>query len=417
MKAILVTCPNCGATLRVSEGAMTVSCEYCGAPSSVQRRTRILERIVVPPPAAPTNLPRAVQRHSKAWFVFAIVMFALPFVVAAIVIAGVGHATRTAMSVTSSATKYVKPEDRPPTWQGTDSVLVADVNGDGTPELIGRGRRVNAGDQVMLVALDLATGTHVWQSAPIGTYMDTYRGTLVRAGDTLLLAGYTGELRAFALATGKPLWSVKLDERIAYFCEGADTATVLAVGADDVIRTVKRADGSITEKRDAPEKQHGDTPCARLPDDKVTAFDISKAAWRDRGQLGKKLGIWIDAVVSGPGGRVASGSRAKGTHVTTLVSLDRNDQERWRATATPDGLGAEGAARVVVVGEREVCIVYYGKEYRTACFAMADGQRLWDEPAPSFFENLLIIGRSLVVTANELRVHDLDTGKVRWRYE
>jgi len=32
------------------------------------------------------------------------------------------------------------------------------------------------------------------------------------------------------------------------------------------------------------------------------------------------------------------------------------------------------------------------------------------------YEGLLIIGRSLVVTGHELRVHDLETGRVRWSF-
>ena len=416
MKAIRVTCPHCNATLRVAEAATTATCEYCGTTSSVMKRTRILQRVM--PPSQPT-LPRAVQRHTNAWIGFVLVT-----VLAPIVIAGVCVATtirRATVNVPSSTTKTpppVPPADRPPTWQGTDNVLVADVNGDGTPELIGRGRRVNAGDIVMLLALDLATGKPRWTSEPLGTYSDTHIGTLALAGNLLLYASEVGEVRAFAVATGKQGWTTKLDERVKYFCPGDDAATVNAIGADDVIRPINRADGAVGTKRNVPKQRNprGDA-CERLPSDGLTAFEAAHQSFDDTRHLGKKLDLYIDALVTGPGGRVLSGSRAKGTHVTTLIGLDDDDDERWRATATPDGLGAEGPPRTVVVGEQEVCIVYYGKAYRTACFAMADGKRRWDAETPSFFEGLLIIGRTLVVTGSgELRVHDLDTGAVRWRF-
>ena len=61
-----------------------------------------------------------------------------------------------------------------------------------------------------------------------------------------------------------------------------------------------------------------------------------------------------------------------------------------------------------VVGEREVCIVYYQKTYMLACWALADGKRLFDAEAPNFFEGLLVVGRTLVVTGDELRAYDLD---------
>lgn len=427
MKAIRVTCPNCGATLRVPEGATTIHCEYCGTPSAVQRRTRILERVVMPPSTLPTGMPRAVQRHSRWWLVFALVTVLAPIIVTGVVVATTIRRA-TSVEVPSSVTTRtppVNPADRPPTWQGTDNVLVADVNRDGTPELIGRGRRVNGADAIMLLALDLATGKQVGQSEPLGTYSDTYRGSLVLAGDVILYASHEGEVRGYALADGKLLWKKVLDERVKYFCAGDDAATVNAIGADDVIRPIARATGAVGEKREVPKdpkrrRSPREEVCPPLPSDGITPFELAKRlSYYDDGksQLGRKLDLYIDTIVVGPGGRVASGSKSKGTHVTTLVGLDDQDGERWRATASPDGLGAEGPPRTVVVGEREVCIVYYGKDYRTACFAMADGKRLWDAETPSFFEGLLIVGRSLVVTGNELRVHDLDTGNVRWRFE
>ena len=420
MKAIRVTCPNCNATLRVAEGAPTVTCEYCGTPSAIQRRTRILERVVMPGPTVPQNMPRAVQRHTRAWLGFAILMAILPFAITAIVVWTTVRTTSQAISNTRAivaTARPVSPANAPPSWQGTDGVLVADVNGDGTPELVGRGRRVNAGDIVMLLALDLESGKTVWTSQPIGTYTETYRGSLSLAGDVILFASYDGVVRGFDVKDGKLLWEKRLDERVAYFCAGDDAATVNAVGADDVIRPIARATGTLGTKRDAPKTKHPRLDvCPRLPSDGESAFELAKRAFSDEQRLGKKLELWVDAVVRGPGGRVLGGSRAKGTHVTTIVALDDANTERWRATASPDGLGAEGPPRKIVVGARHTCIVYYGKEYRTACFALYDGKRMWDQPTPSFFEDLVIVGGSLIVTGNELRVHDLDSGNVRWRF-
>ncbi|MDQ3334595.1 MAG: PQQ-like beta-propeller repeat protein [Myxococcota bacterium] len=415
MKAIRVTCPNCGATLRVAESAITASCEYCGTASSIMRRTRILERVIAP---SQSSMPRAVQRHTRGW----IMSILLVTVIAPIVFAGVCVVTtvrRVSVDLkipSTVTTTYTAPANRAATWQGTDSVLVADVNGDGTAELIGRVRRVNAGDIVMLTALDLATGKPVWTGDVLGTYLETYQGPFTLAGDLILHASESGELRAYALANGKLRWNTKLDERVAYFCPGAAAGTIDAVGADDVIRPINR-DGTLGTKRDAPKKRGREELCKRLPSDAISAFEIAKRAFSDDKQLGKKTELYVDVVVTGPGGRVLGGSRAKGTHVTTLVGLDDKDGERWRVTASPDGLGSEGAPRNIVVGEQEVCIIYYAKDYRTACFAMADGKRRWDAETPSFFEDLIIVGRSLIVTGGELRVHDLDTGAVRWRFD
>lgn len=431
MKAIRVTCPQCGATLRIAEAADTTTCEYCGTVSNVLRRTKMLERIV--PPAAASPMPRAVQRHSRAWLGVVLGCMIVPFAIAGVCVATSVRSVRNSARTVYPTPVLAKPAERPPTWQGTDNVLVADVDGDGTPELVGRGRRVNAGDVIMLLALDLATGKIVYTGDVMGTYGDTYTGDLSLDGDQILYAaGETGEVRAYALATGRLRWKTSLDERTKHFCAGDDPAHVNAIGADDVIRPLARADGSVGTKRDAPKRRGRADACPRLPTDEVTPFETQKTYFERDGALDKQLGVYLDTVVVGPNGdRVVSGSREKGTHVTTIVALDpiaeparRTDldairapgTERWRATAAPDGLGADGAPRTMVVGAREVCIVYYQKTYMLACWALADGKRLFEAEAPSFFEGLVIVGRTLVVTGTELRAFDLDTGRVRWRF-
>ena len=92
-----------------------------------------------------------------------------------------------------------------------------------------------------------------------------------------------------------------------------------------------------------------------------------------------------------------------------------NDHVDRTADGAADPLGAEGAPRQVVVGDREVCMIYYSTEYRLACFAMADGKRLWDQASPAFANGLTMVGRSLVLsTSRDLRVIDLETGAPRW---
>jgi PQQ-like domain len=432
MKAIRVTCPNCDATLRIAEAATTTTCEYCGTASTVMRRTGVLERIL--PPAEHSPMPRAIQHRSRAWIGIVVMCMVIPFALAGVCVAtSVRQVRQSARTIYPTPSKPIPPAQLPPTWQGTDNVLVADVNGDGTPELVGRGRRIGAGDIIMLLAIDVTTGKLVYTGDTLGTYSDTYSGDLSLDGDHILYAaGESGEVRAYSLATGKLLWKTRLDERTTYFCAGDDPTHVNAIGADDLVRPLSRTDGTVGTKRDALKRHGRADACPRLPTDEVTPFETQKTTFERDGKLDKQLDdFYIDIVLVGPTGeRVVSGSREKGTRVTTFIVLDpitnpslRNNLDairapgtvRWRVTAAPDGLGSEGAARTMVVGEREVCAVYYQKTYMLACWALADGKRLFDAEAPSFFEGLLIIGRTLVVTGDELRAYDLDTGRVRWQ--
>lgn len=438
MKAIQVTCPNCGAKLKVDETSSLVTCEYCGTGSTIQRRTGILERVVPPSGATRAELRGvryARQQHTSRWIAVIVALPILIGVTAAIlgVRAAMNHkadvrrrvdetmrraqqqideATRQAGAATAAA----RGPDDGLSWQGTDGVLIAGVNG--TPELIGRGRRVNAGDQITLIALDLATGTKKWESPPLGTYTDTYRGLLALAGDKVVHVSEKAQMRAFNVKDGTPAWTATLDERVKAFCTGDTPETFRALGNDDKLRPVTIADGTvgpatpIAKKRAWPERP----ACTELQTDDVTPFEMGKTSGSHA--TGVKLGLDIDVFVTGPGGTVVSGARSTGTRVTTLVALNEKGDEKWRATGAPDALGSEGAARHVVVGETATCFVYYGSQYRLACLAMADGKRLWDVEAPSFFEGLYIVGTSLVMTTHrQLEVRDLATGAIRWSLE
>jgi outer membrane protein assembly factor BamB len=258
-----------------------------------------------------------------------------------------------------------------------------------------------------------------WQSEPLGTYSETYRGLLAIDRDMLVYTTEKGEVRTFARADGKPRWRVQLDERVKELCVGSEGELVIAT-ADDQLRFLSRADGKQTKSEKAKQRRgfRAHTCPQSLPTDGQTPFELLKETTDVANALERKLDLDIDAIVEGPGGRIASGQRPKGTRVTTLIGLDAENGERWRTTASADPLGAEGAARTVTVGNDAACIIYYGSEHRLACFALADGKRLWDEPAPSFFEGLYAVGDTLVMTTHrQIEARDIHTGKIRWALE
>lgn len=429
MRAIQVKCPNCNAQLRADETTPSVTCEYCGTASQIQRRTRILER-VKPPAQIDPAMHYAVQSHSSGWKWMILGLVLVPVLITVIVVVTVVSRVRQAVRVeipkeiTAAFGSNGKVRERGPSWQGTYSVLVADVDGDGTPELVGRGRRVNAGDSIQVLALELATGTIKWQSEPLGTYTDTYTGPLSIAGDIVVHANNSGTIQAFALKDGTRKWKVTQDERVAGFC--LDGENLITVGADDMLRTYARADGSVVgTPKAAPGKGRrsldAKPPCAVLPDDRHTVFerveDSRRARYNQYRIDGAKHDLDVEHAIDGPdGGRVLGGTRKGGTRVTTIVAVDAKNVERWRSAAAVEALTATGAPRHIVVGERETCIIYYSNTYRTACFAMADGKRLWDlEASPSFAEGLLIIGRFLVMTSSRnIEVRDVETGVEKW---
>lgn len=406
VRAIQVTCPHCGARLNVGDGDV-VTCEYCGTASRVQRRTRVLDRVKPPPPEVNRPLQIAVQHRSRAPGIVIGLLVLLPIIITIVVVAIVVSTTqKTVDQVTKgggAASTYVPPEKRPPMWQGTKSVLGTDVNGDGRLDIVGRGRQVNAGDIVMVLALDGNSGATLWQSDVLGTYTDTYRGPLAVSNDLVVFASERGEVHAIETKTGRRMWKVALPERVKHVCAAAPDE-VLLLGADNVLRSLARADGK--------ERTPSVKTCTKLPAD----GDELEHGRVDH-KLQKKLGLYADRIVDAGDLRVLGAARATGTRVTQLAAVDKDGNEKWRITASKDPLGAEGTPRYLAAGAHEVCAIYHeSSNNRLACFKLADGTRLWEGELPSFVSGLVVLGGSLLVSSNRgLEVRDISTGAVRWK--
>ncbi len=361
MKLIVVTCPHCGGRIQTAEATDQIRCEYCGTLSRLQRRTRMLERVLPPPPMAPGRpAPIAVQQRSRGVGVIIAMGALLPTAIGGVVAYTVLGGT----SVTSSRSRTGprRPPQGgapdPPSWQGS-SPLLTDLDGDGTPEVIGRTRRVGKVDEIRVIALDGKTGKPRWESEPLGNYSDTYQGPLALVGDLVLFASQRAEVRAFGAADGKRRWTTTLEERVIRFCDRGET--IVAVGKDDVERPLVRATGARATPAEAPP-----LPTKRGPKPK-RATALRGAPSDSRGMrdchldwaIADKVDLAGDRLVIGPGGRVASGTRRKGTRVPTLVALDAANKPRWRVELPTDPLAAgEGALGAVAVGDSVVCGSY-----------------------------------------------------------
>ncbi|MGN6106303.1 MAG: outer membrane protein assembly factor BamB family protein [Kofleriaceae bacterium] len=396
----------------------------------MQRRTQVLQRVLPPPPAPPVRpgqpriqMPVAVQRPSTGKWVLVGLAATLPvFVPAAF---GVYKASR---NVDRSLDELRRTPDtppgtptHPPSWQGS-SPLFVDIDGNGVVDLIGRSRRVQQKDEVRLIALDGATGRPRWESEPLGSYSDTYQGAVVDTGDLLVFASPRGELRAFDRATGAARWKVQLDERVNTLCDGGEA--LVAIGTDDVARSVRRSDGTRIDAPAAPPPPAaaGRKGKPARPACKPYPRDDRRRAGAREWEITRKLGVWNGSLYEGPGGRVVSAQREKGTRSPILIAIDAREAERWRIVVPRDPLAAaEHGPLGVAVGEREVCATYYAKSITEraalACFSLEDGARRWDVPLDGSWGELSILGDKLFVSSGsgvEQRV--LATGDVRWRF-
>lgn len=251
MKAISVRCPNCAAQMSVQGTVSTATCSYCGTTSRVQSRTRVFEVPRKLPRANDPNLARlpvAVQKHTRRWvlglvigsFLFTGLIGAIPFFVANKVRSAV---TSSGGGGSSSAPVLL--------YWSSNAAIPADVDGDHVADAVGRVRYVGGADRIALAAYSGASGKKIWESEPLGSYDETYRGTLGRAGDRLLFVDDRGQITGYSLDAGKPLWHATLGEKLESMCRAEGRAYLLA--ADERWLALDLESGKVSDASAAPD--------------------------------------------------------------------------------------------------------------------------------------------------------------------
>jgi DNA-directed RNA polymerase subunit RPC12/RpoP len=387
MKLVAVKCPECGATVRPPENAERLRCEYCGMTSVVRRRTRILELPVAPvkAPPYPANMPVAMQVHSRRWVAMTMV---IPIVLVGL-ISVVGFVLSRA-----GITPMAKAERRYGWW--SSGVILADVNGDGTPDPVGK-IFYAVKDSAHVAAFDGATGERLWQTPKLGDSSDS--GTfLTLSGGTIVMANSIGKLYGYAAADGKQLWSASLTEAPSKSCAAESPDSLIVVTADDARHRVAVADGSITTEPATEDKR----PCRPVETDARdtagAATELASADHWDHAWPPYVGDVYVSYHLRPVGSDVtyAFGTRKQGSNIPMLAAFrtelpDKPDGEPaytvlWEMEVPArDPLTAYTSAPVrAAVDDQAVYVVYDMKKgpHRLASFGRADGARRWDVAAP-----------------------------------
>ncbi len=401
MKLVTMKCPNCAAQMQAQPDAQTARCEYCGTTAAVQRRTRFLER-VMPPQVQFQQMPVVTMPHTKGWATRIIVIvvlslgvsIALPIIIQSHVASTIRSATNAATSgthVVSGGSDYRKQYQ----WQGMETIMLADVDGDGTKDIVGRARYVGQEDGVSVAAWTTKNGKQLWESPRYGNYNDTYQGLLALAGDAVLATDTRGKVTAFNLADGAQRWQASVGEKVKRVCAAGDDAVAIEL-ADETWKRLALADGAASG-------YDGTDDCAPVWTDvdggnpNLPMFNWHADYIVPDGFDGISLGN--HAYIRPDGPFLGLGHKAKGTRVPMLAVYDgelvkqRRGHRRkgkfdlvW-STEIPAGdpfAVDEGAPEHVAFDSDRIYVVYEMKDnkepHRVAAFNLADGARLWDAP-------------------------------------
>jgi hypothetical protein len=325
-------------------------------------------------------------------------------------------------------------------WEGVHGAILADVNGDSVPDILGRSRYVIGGDRVTLAAFDGASGAKLWESDALGTYSQTYQGALGFADDVLLFATPNGELRAFGAHDGKKRWTSSLPEKAAEFCKGDRPGEVRVRLADKASAHIRLADGqaaAAAAPRSAspsatapppPPGAHGARPrdakeadtCLRVASDDAKAgdpaYEVRSVSFVDV----KVDGMSVRTMVRrGDGPKIVVGARDKGTSVPMIAAVFDDASRNWKsdlAGTRPLETGPFPPETLAVTASR--AFTEYGftdssKPHALVAFDLG-GHRQWETPLPGrdpISSVQATDARVFVSQWGRLSVYDAATGK------
>lgn len=301
-RAIKLTCPECNAALDANAGAATVTCEYCGTRAHIQQRTRILQR---PAPLRDLSAGErvALEQRSGAKALFAVLVAVLLVGVAPVAVCGLvcGGSIELFNRLSSSD------------WDCAGAVL-RDLNGDGTPDIIGRTAKLKPEHVMLLAAFDGKNGDRLWESEALGPRGDLFLSPMGVAGDLAVLGTGGPGLVAVSLKDGAIRWRTRLGEKVEQICAG-DARSVRVRTADERLWPVALASGK------AGEAEQGGAGCEPLPQDNPRESQPHRGVQRTDLQHVNIEGMDVDVALRHvpSGATVALGARHPGTEVPMVA--------------------------------------------------------------------------------------------------
>ncbi|WP_437637481.1 outer membrane protein assembly factor BamB family protein [Sorangium sp. So ce854] len=402
-------CPRCGAPLPVQPGMDAVTCQYCGARSLIDRGRK------------PTTAPIPQGMH--------VVRVAPPSSNAAFTVAGAvagmtvigGIAGFLALGPSGGAGAGARPllGVGPSAYFG-DRPMIADVNGDGAPDVIGKSS-IPAREE-WIGAYDGRDGKPLWKTAVLAKDATTHEAKRAVVLGRVISVDALGKAQAYDLRTGKPSWSAPLGEKARRICQGDGVIVVETV--DDAKHGLDPASGA----RRALAKDAACTPVPSSNEGEAPGYQI--VSWSRFEALGLPRASGIEGmsadralVPSGPGPRFLLGRRNKGSSVGMVAAVEKT-KVLWK-TVVPgvDPLTTRASGVDEAAYEGGLLVVPYdmkdhGEGTRLACFDGATGKRLWDVQIHKRSQ----VSYGLSTSANDvfyatwtsLYVFSLKTGELRY---
>ncbi|HSQ68154.1 MAG TPA: PQQ-binding-like beta-propeller repeat protein [Polyangiaceae bacterium] len=371
------TCPKCGAPLEIRRDTTEITCPYCGNVAIVDHGE---VRAPEPPPRTTAGTP---LRPAAIAIVPAILGVAIAL--GAALSARHHAASSSASGGGGTALGGLFSSER---LSFDDSPMLADVDGDGTPDVVGHCRTNDGGSEShFLAAYAGATGKPLWRSPP--GPKETFAGMRALVGSYIVNVDELGKVQAFHLSNGTPAWSGLLGEKAKWFCADGSSAIIeasdesytrfdLATGKKATLPATGRKRPSCAPVYASP--RTGETPTFRLIDWPEFAANGLPELHATPGMSAHRA---LVPVAHGPGPSFLLGSKDKGTSVAMVAAVE-GGKVTWKDVVPGvDALTTDVNVTTILAaaGDGRVVIPYglrNEKGVRMACFDAKSGTRLWD---------------------------------------
>jgi outer membrane protein assembly factor BamB len=370
MRIVDPKCPQCGAPLPVHPEAAVVTCTYCATQFVVDRGRRAAR----PPEHRHLPVVRVAAQGGLALGIGAAV--AILSLIGGLVAAGAAIVGSAARGGSSSGLLG------PPHGRFSDRPMLADVNRDGVPDLVGKSDQPSG--EAWIAAYDGKSGAELWRTASLSKDAADTSARRAIVDERIVSIDALGKVQAYDLHTGGPLWAASLGEKAKRVCRG-DGGAIVVQTADDARHGLEPATGR-------PRELAKGAACASVAgSDRDEAPGYRIVGWPEFDKLGIPGLHDIDGMMAhralipaGAGPRFMLGARSKGTEVAMVAAVD-GKKVLW-TTLVP---GVEALTTTVNVLTQEAAYVngllvvpYDMKDsnagVRMACFDGATGRRLWD---------------------------------------
>lgn len=421
-RVIDIKCPKCAAPLPIAADATTVTCRYCGGTSVIERPGRTLQpppgQTVVHVPATPAVNP-AIGRNIALGMTLSLVVMGA---VSSLVVLRASPSVHTpGASGPADLATDIAAAVAPASYAFDDRPMLADINNDGAPDIVGRIREYNVG--AWIAAFDGTSGAELWRSGLLGK--DAEDGYSLRgiAHDRFIAVDALGKVQALDLKTGGPAWSTLLGEKARSLCAGEG---VIVVETADEVRH------GLDPRSGKPHEPAKPAACATVWSSERDVTPTQRIIdWPDFEEnhlpgLNRVDGITAHRALipAGPGPRFLLGAKSKGTSVPMVAAVGDKRKILWQEVVPGvDPLTTDTNVTTVEAGYSSgVLVVPYGMKnrddgVRMAALSADTGARLWDvQITNSPFSSGVVVTPERVFHAigQALEVRALKTGELQY---